>query len=144
MVNHFRETRTKEIARLYLLLTDKTHSFASAFCMHMKKIFKQNLEVLIWIAALTYLVLIDPFTVHQFSLCPLHNLGFEQCPGCGLGRSISHALHGNIAASFSIHILGIPAVLVLLLRIVTLIRLRRNYPQVHNASHLHQEPPCQT
>ncbi len=110
----------------------------------MKKFFKQNFEVLFWIGALTYLVLIDPFALQKFSVCPLHTFGFEHCPGCGLGRSISHALHGNIEASFDMHVLGIPAVGIILRRVVTLIRLRRNYPLVHNASHSHQEPPCQT
>ncbi|MEW5800248.1 MAG: DUF2752 domain-containing protein [Bacteroidota bacterium] len=91
-----------------------------------------------------YLVLIDPVAIQQFSLCPLHTLGFESCPGCGLGRSISYALRGNITASFSMHILGIPAIGIILHRIVTLVRLRRNYPHIHNASHSLQEPPCQT
>ncbi|MBI2430015.1 MAG: DUF2752 domain-containing protein [Ignavibacteriales bacterium] len=110
----------------------------------MKKIFKQNLEVLIWIVALAALAVIDPVTVQQFSLCPLHNLGFEQCPGCGLGRSVSHALHGNLSASFSMHILGMPALFVLLHRIVTMLFIRRNNSQVHDAVHTTQEPPCQT
>ncbi|WP_240618525.1 DUF2752 domain-containing protein [Pedobacter yonginense] len=58
---------------------------------------------------------------HHFTLCPLANLGFENwCPGCGLGRSISHILHGEFSNSFSEHWFGLPALLIILYRIYTL------------------------
>ncbi|MGQ9797983.1 MAG: DUF2752 domain-containing protein [Ignavibacterium sp.] len=60
----------------------------------------------------------------QFTICPLSNLGFEHCPGCGLGKSISMILHGNIFDSFDFHLLGIPALIIILLfRISQLIKI---------------------
>ncbi|MBL6447265.1 DUF2752 domain-containing protein [Fulvivirga sp. 29W222] len=56
----------------------------------------------------------------HFSLCPLNNLGFDFCPGCGLGRSISHAFHGQFTASFDSHPLGLFAIIILSYRIISL------------------------
>jgi hypothetical protein len=50
----------------------------------------------------------------------LANLGFNWCPGCGLGRSLSHLLHGELRQSIQMHWFGIPALLVLLYRIFIL------------------------
>jgi hypothetical protein len=41
------------------------------------------------------------------SLCPLKWMGFSWCPGCGLGHSIHYLLHGDLAASWKSHPLGI-------------------------------------
>ncbi|MEJ6981139.1 DUF2752 domain-containing protein [Pedobacter sp. P351] len=56
----------------------------------------------------------------HFSLCPLSNLGFPWCPGCGLGRSITSVFHGDLKSSFEYHWFGIPALLILLHRIFVL------------------------
>jgi TM2 domain-containing membrane protein YozV len=56
----------------------------------------------------------------NFSLCPLKNIGIN-CPGCGLGRSISYALHGNFKQSLNTHPVGIPAIVILVHRILSLI-----------------------
>ena len=77
------------------------------------------LEACCWFAALVALALTDPASSH-FSLCPLKNAGITFCPGCGLGRSITLFFHGDIAASFHTHPLGIFAVIVLSFRIVNL------------------------
>lgn len=82
---------------------------------------KPSLELLFWIAGLVYLALINPAAEH-FSFCLLKNLGFEYCPGCGLGASISHFLHGDVTLSFSKHPLGIFASILIVHRIITLIR----------------------
>jgi hypothetical protein len=58
----------------------------------------------------------------HFSLCPLDQLGFPWCPGCGLGRSMKLFLTGAFKASFAMHPLGGFAVLVIVLRIIELIR----------------------
>ncbi len=84
-------------------------------------------EALIWFSGLVVLFLYQPGDDH-FSLCPLYNLGFEYCPGCGLGRSISHFLHGEISQSLRMHPLGIFAVFVLSLRIIKLLK---QYLQLH-------------
>ena len=81
-----------------------------------------GLEGFIWIAAIIYLAFfVNPFETH-FTICPLANAGFEYCPGCGLGNSISLFFHGYIKDSFNTHVLGIPAVLVILHRIYSIIK----------------------
>ncbi len=82
--------------------------------------FKQvKLELIFWISGLIILLSIDP-SVHHFTLCPLENLGFSWCPGCGLGRSIAHLFHGNIQESFNLHWFGIPALGIILQRVFQL------------------------
>lgn len=89
---------------------------------------RRHLEALIWIAALTALALTDPAeTCH--SLCPLHNLGIGWCPGCGLGHAISWFFRGELLRSFEAHPLGIPAVAILLARIIAVFRKNRIYRQ---------------
>lgn len=79
------------------------------------------LEALFWTAALIFLGFHDPTQESQFTFCPLKNLGFNFCPGCGMGRSISYFLHGYPVVAFQIHPLGIPATFILAGRIVALI-----------------------
>jgi len=45
------------------------------------------------------------------SACPLHMLFGIPCPGCGLTRSVSSALHFEFIKSLQYHPLGIPALL---------------------------------
>lgn len=77
------------------------------------------LELIFWILALMLLATANPHT-HHFSLCPLANVGVNWCPGCGLGRSISALFSGEIRESLNFHWFGIPALLVIVYRIVTL------------------------
>ncbi|HEY8511111.1 MAG TPA: DUF2752 domain-containing protein [Cyclobacteriaceae bacterium] len=79
-------------------------------------------EAWLWMAALIALAFHNPDSGKHLALCPLHYLGFDFCPGCGLGRSISYALHGQLADSLSMHPLGVFALIVLSYRIVQLIR----------------------
>ncbi len=74
-------------------------------------------EAVIWIAALIFLAASNP-ACHHYTLCPLDNLGFPYCPGCGLGRSIGYFLRLDIKSSFLAHPLGIPAVFLLVYRSV--------------------------
>lgn len=83
------------------------------------KIIRANLELLTWVAILVVLFFSNPDN-HAFTLCPLDNLGFEYCPGCGLGRSCMHALNGHFVDSFYSHPLGIIAIFIIIFRIVTL------------------------
>ena len=78
------------------------------------------LENIFWILALIALAAIDPGKSSHLSLCPLKNLGFTFCPGCGIGHSISWFLHGDTLRSCAAHPLGIAAVAMILYRIVTL------------------------
>jgi hypothetical protein len=88
-------------------------------------------EALMWTAGLLALACYNPSDTH-ISLCPLYQLGFDFCPGCGLGRSISYLFHGNFAQSFRTHPLGIFAVIVLSLRVYTLSKL---YIQFHGQNY---------
>lgn len=88
-------------------------------------------EPLIWFGALLWLGLSDPQPYSDFTLCPLKNLGIHDCPGCGLGRSISYALHGDLYRSFLTHLLGIPAIFVLLSRTYAIVSNALHYPHSH-------------
>jgi hypothetical protein len=87
-----------------------------------KKLFRKYFELTFWIAALIALAVTDPSTAGQYSLCPIKLLGFNWCPGCGLGHSISWLLHGNIKNSWHAHWIGVPALIIILFRIYTLIK----------------------
>lgn len=50
-------------------------------------------------------------------LCAFQLLTTLDCPGCGLTRSLIHALHGNFSESYAMHIWGIPLMLILLFQI---------------------------
>ncbi len=78
-----------------------------------------NLELFFWIIALILLFVIEPDQVH-FTLCPISNLGFDFCPGCGLGRSIHYAMWLDFKASFNLHPVGIFGLIIILHRIFIL------------------------
>lgn len=80
------------------------------------------LELIFWIGALIGIFLIDPYGPHHFTLCPLENLGFHWCPGCGLGRAMSLLSKGDLKASWSMHPLAMFAFAVIVYRIIELIR----------------------
>jgi hypothetical protein len=82
-------------------------------------------EASAWIMGLAYLILIHTPGETHFTICPLSNLGFEFCPGCGLGNSISYIFKGDIIASFHSHPLGIFAFLIITLRVITIIKNNR-------------------
>ncbi len=63
---------------------------------------------------------------NHFSLCPLQNMGIEYCPGCGLGRSCNMALSGKIIDSLIMHPFGIFAIIVILFRIISLLKININ------------------
>lgn len=82
---------------------------------------KLNIELLFWISGLIWLFIDNPHENH-FSFCPIKNLGFSFCPGCGLGHAISFLFHGNLQQSFDSHPLGIFALIVIIARIFTLLK----------------------
>jgi hypothetical protein len=82
-------------------------------------------EASVWILGLIYLAFIHSPEVTHFTICPLSNLGFEFCPGCGLGNSISYIFKGDFIASVHSHPLGIFALLIITLRIITIIKNNR-------------------
>lgn len=48
-------------------------------------------------------------------------MGFQFCPGCGLGHSISYLFHGQVQDSLNAHPLGILALPVISFRIFKLV-----------------------
>lgn len=72
-------------------------------------------EAFIWLSALLLLALSNPY-IHHYTLCPLDNLGFDYCPGCGLGRSIGFLFRLDFVSSFFSHPLGIPVTAFLISR----------------------------
>ena len=81
-----------------------------------------GLEAAIWIGALLYLAVLHTPTGTHFAICPFNNFGFDFCPGCGLGNSISLIFQGEIYNSFLSHPLGLLALTVLIIRIIQLIK----------------------
>lgn len=81
---------------------------------------KIPLELIFWVLALLMLAFANP-NQHHFVLCPIANLGFDWCPGCGLGRAISSIFKGDISQSFKHHYLGFPALSIIIYRMYTLI-----------------------
>lgn len=79
------------------------------------------LELILWCGAIFILALSYPNATRHITLCPIENLGFSWCPGCGLGRSISYLLHGELILSWEQHWFGIPALGILIYRIVQLL-----------------------
>jgi hypothetical protein len=97
----------------------------------MKRLTHIPLELLFWLTAIVALALSEPEVrghIQHFTLCPLANLGIDWCWGCGLGRSITQILHGNISESLAHHWFGIPALVIIAFRMWRLVRLElRNY-----------------
>jgi len=79
-------------------------------------------EAAVWITGLAYLAFIHIPGETHFTICPIKNLGFDFCPGCGLGNSVSYIFHGDIYNSFLTHPLGLFALIVLAYRIIYLIK----------------------
>jgi hypothetical protein len=90
---------------------------------------RRNLEAFIWIAALLTLAFSSPIET-CYSLCPLANWGFDWCPGCGLGTSITWLFRGEIMNSWHAHPLGIPAVIIITARIISIFRKNKRYSAV--------------
>lgn len=65
-------------------------------------------EPVIWTAVLFLLFFWTPSET-ETSLCIFRFMGFQSCPGCGIGHAIHHALHVNLAESWQHHFAGIPA-----------------------------------
>jgi hypothetical protein len=87
-----------------------------------KKLFFKYFELIFWIAALIALAICDPALPSHFTLCPFKLLGITWCPGCGIGHAIAFLFHGDIARSFDAHWFGIPALGIILWRIIVLSR----------------------
>jgi hypothetical protein len=98
----------------------------SSLLFNIKKIWSfVGFEELVWICGLFYLIFINSPETSHFTICPIANLGFDFCPGCGLGNSISYLFRGDLEASFNSHPFGIFAFLIVIIRIISLIKNNR-------------------
>lgn len=79
-------------------------------------------EALIWAGGLFVLAVEAPSLSGHVTFCVPTLLGLDGCIGCGLGASIGHLFRGHLSASIDAHPLGIPATLLLTVRIVQLFR----------------------
>ena len=80
------------------------------------------LEAGIWLTGLVALAFLDPGQPHLFSLCPFSWVSENFCPGCGLGHAVAYLFRGNLEASWEEHPLGLPALLLLIWRMVVLVK----------------------
>ncbi len=79
------------------------------------------IESLLWTFGLIALAVFNPANSSGgFSLCPIHQLGFDFCPGCGLGHSIAWLFRGDLSTSMDEHMLGPLAAIILISRIIKL------------------------
>ncbi len=83
-----------------------------------------HLELIVWTTAIIVLFFL-PETPGP-SLCVFKAVGFDHCPGCGIGMSIHHALHLKLAQSWEDHPMGILAVFIIFMRVKQLIPNKKN------------------
>jgi len=81
-----------------------------------------DFEAAVWLGGLLYLTFINPYDTEHLNFCLFSLAGIENCPGCGLGKSISMIFRGDIIGSLNTHPLGIPAVILISKRIFQLTR----------------------
>ena len=76
------------------------------------------MELLFWTISLFLLFVLNPS--NESTLCILHNIGLNQCLGCGLGKSIHYFLNLNFFESINHHWFGPISVFIILNRIYKL------------------------
>jgi hypothetical protein len=94
------------------------------YAMLIRYIYRNN-ELFIWTGALLFLYFGVGDSGAQTSLCIFHWMGISVCPGCGIGRSMHAALHGDLTRSFHYHWFGVPGVAIIAYRILSLVRPRK-------------------
>jgi len=79
-----------------------------------------DIEALMWAAGLLVLAASNPGSDFHFTLFwPQWVFGI-QSPGHGLGHSVAYLFRGDLAGSLDSHLLGVPVVIVLTYRIISL------------------------
>jgi hypothetical protein len=88
--------------------------------MNMKQTFKKafflHYEWLALTMALLAMALLNPESASA-SVCPLDLMGFESCPGQGLGKSIAYSFRGEFQESIKAHPVGLVSILIIMGRI---------------------------
>lgn len=97
-----------------------------------------NIEAFIWSAGLLFLAFAHLDQSH-FTICPLKLLGFEHCPGCGLGLSIHNLFTFAFKESFKANPLGLVALIIIIHRICSLqFNLLLPLIKKHNLGEVHE------
>jgi hypothetical protein len=79
---------------------------------------RHHLELIVWCIALLMLYGMD--TASTFSFCVYKWAGLSGCPGCGIGHAMHYAMHFNFQQSWQHHWFGIPAVVIIFIRVIQL------------------------
>ena len=88
-------------------------------------------EVVAFSVGLALLAFMDPYSTTGPGLCLLENLGFQYCPGDGLGHSISFIFRGDVNSALEANILGPFAIIILGGRILYLVFINsKNYNKI--------------
>jgi len=104
----------------------KENKILNLFNLWLKRFWQLiGFEAAAWIFGLLFLILVHTPGETHFTICPLANLGIDFCPGCGLGNSISFLFRGDFISSFHSHPLGIFALIIITLRIISIIKNNR-------------------
>ena len=88
----------------------------SSVFLHLKKKIGGNLEIIFWISGMVLIFFMNTES-NQATLCVFRFIGFNHCPGCGIGHSIHHALHFQFWQSYQSHWMGLPSVVIIFFRI---------------------------
>lgn len=98
---------------MLLVLSSRTSTLSSI---------KVPLEAIFWLLILLAPVFIDVSTEQHFTLCLFKNIGWDFCPGCGIGRAMAYLYRADLSSSLMSHPFAIPVVLILGHRVFQLIR----------------------
>ncbi len=82
-------------------------------------------EWIFWSATVLLLAATDPTDPPLVELCIWKFVGYDPCPGCGLGHALAYLLKGNLLSAIDAHPLSPFAAGVILLRIKSLWPLSR-------------------
>ena len=77
-------------------------------------------EAAIWVVGLLVVALGNPESDFHFTIFWPYYVWGIQSPGYGLGHSISYLFRGDVISAMETHILGLPAVAIIVWRVVTL------------------------
>jgi hypothetical protein len=109
-------------------LSDQLYTFSPYLYSLMKPLLfryefrRSHLEAFFWLAALIALGTFTPTEEGHSTLCLIRRFDLGFCPGCGLGHSIAWLFRGNISESFHAHPMGVPAVIILIGRIINILK----------------------
>ena len=80
------------------------------------------IEIGVWALGLIVLTVQDPYSTYHWTLFWPSWIWDIKGPGYNLGHSVSFAMRGHFIESFEAHYLGIPVIIILMCRILSLMR----------------------